>query len=177
MRVVLFTGKGGVGKSTTAAATALRLARPGARRWCCPPTPHTRSPTRSAVPLGDEPDRGGTGPLRHAGRRAAAASSSLGRRPGLPARLLDEAGVDPVAAEELTVIPGAEEVLALLELRELAATGDWDPLIVDCAPTAETLRLLALPEALGWYMHRVFPAHRRIAGGCGRSRRCSAAAR
>ena len=76
--------------------------------------------------------------------------------------VLDVAGVDPVAAEELTVIPGAEEVLALLELRLHALSGAWDVIVVDCAPTAETLRLLALPEALGWYMHRVLPVERRV---------------
>jgi arsenite-transporting ATPase len=70
--------------------------------------------------------------------------------------------VDPITAEELTVIPGAEEVLALLELRTQVLSGEWDVVVVDCAPTAETLRLLALPEALGWYMDRVFPAERRI---------------
>src|SRR6185312_1540032 len=67
--------------------------------------------------------------------------------------------------DELTVLPGIEEVLALLAVRELALAGDWDALVVDCAPTAETLRLLALPEALTWYLHKVFPAHRRIAKG------------
>lgn len=76
--------------------------------------------------------------------------------------VLDVAGVDPVAAEELTVIPGAEEVLALLELRLQALSGTWDVIVVDCAPTAETLRLLALPEALGWYMERVLPVERRV---------------
>jgi arsenite-transporting ATPase len=76
--------------------------------------------------------------------------------------VLEVAGVDPVAAEELTVIPGAEEVLALLELRQHALSDDWDAVVVDCAPTAETLRLLALPEALGWYMSRVFPVERRV---------------
>ncbi|GAB7004249.1 ArsA family ATPase [Nocardioides sp. AN3] len=76
--------------------------------------------------------------------------------------VLDVAGMDPVAAEELTVIPGAEEVLALLELRLHARSGEWDVIVVDCAPTAETLRLLALPEALGWYMSRVFPMQRRL---------------
>ena len=76
--------------------------------------------------------------------------------------MLDVAGVDPVAAEELTVIPGAEEVLALLELRLHAISGEWDVIVVDCAPTAETLRLLALPEALGWYMERVLPMERRL---------------
>jgi arsenite-transporting ATPase len=76
--------------------------------------------------------------------------------------VLDVAGMDPVAAEELTVIPGAEEVLALLELRLRARSGEWDLIVVDCAPTAETLRLLSLPEALGWYMARVFPMQRRL---------------
>ena len=76
--------------------------------------------------------------------------------------MLDAAGVDPITAEELTVIPGAEEVLALLELRAQVLSGQWDVVVVDCAPTAETLRLLALPEALGWYMDRVFPTERRI---------------
>jgi arsenite/tail-anchored protein-transporting ATPase len=76
--------------------------------------------------------------------------------------VLEIAGVDPVAAEELTVLPGAEEVLALLELRLHALSDDWDLIVVDCAPTAETLRLLALPEALGWYMTRVFPVERRV---------------
>jgi arsenite-transporting ATPase len=76
--------------------------------------------------------------------------------------VLEVAGVDPVAAEELTVIPGAEEVLALLELRVHALSDEWDLVVVDCAPTAETLRLLALPEALGWYMTRVFPVERRV---------------
>ena len=76
--------------------------------------------------------------------------------------VLDTVGVDPIAAEELTVLPGAEEILALLEVRDQARSGRWDLIVVDCAPTAETLRLLALPEALGWYMDRVLPMERRM---------------
>jgi arsenite/tail-anchored protein-transporting ATPase len=76
--------------------------------------------------------------------------------------VLASAGVDPIEAEELTVLPGAEEVLALLEVRDQVRSGRWDLVIVDCAPTAETLRLLALPDALGWYMERVFPIERRV---------------
>ena len=63
------------------------------------------------------------------------------------------------------MLPGVDEVLALLAVRELAVAGDWDALVVDCAPTAETLRLLALPEALTWYLQKVFPAQRRMAQG------------
>jgi arsenite-transporting ATPase len=79
--------------------------------------------------------------------------------------LLARSGVDPITADELTVLPGVDEVLALLAVRELAESADWDALVVDCAPTAETLRLLALPEALSWYLLKVFPAQRRIARG------------
>ncbi len=87
---------------------------------------------------------------------------SWGEIQGYLRSVLDAVGVDPIAAEELTVLPGAEEVLALLEVRDQAASGDWDLVVVDCAPTAETLRLLALPEALGWYMDRVLPVERRL---------------
>src|SRR5205085_11192202 len=76
--------------------------------------------------------------------------------------VLERAGVDALRAEELTVLPGAEEVLALLELRRQAASGLYDLVVVDCAPTGETLRLLALPEALRWYVEKVFPGQRRV---------------
>ena len=76
--------------------------------------------------------------------------------------VLDRAGVDPIEAEELTVLPGADEVLALLAVREQVESGRYDLVVVDCAPTAETLRLLALPDALDWYMRRIWPAERRF---------------
>ena len=79
--------------------------------------------------------------------------------------LLRRAGMDAVTAAEVTVLPGVEEVLALLAVREYAESGDYDALVVDCAPTAETLRLLALPEALAWYLRAVLPAQRRMARG------------
>src|SRR4029077_8818454 len=87
---------------------------------------------------------------------------SWGEIQGYLMSVLDAAGVDPITAEGLTVLPGAEEVLALLELRTHALSGEWDVIVVDCAPTAETLRLLALPEALGWYMQRGVPFERRV---------------
>jgi arsenite-transporting ATPase len=87
---------------------------------------------------------------------------SWGEIQGYLKTVLDAVGVDPITAEELTVIPGADEVLALLELRTHALSDRWDVVVVDCAPTAETLRLLALPEALSWYMTRVFGVQRRV---------------
>jgi arsenite-transporting ATPase len=72
------------------------------------------------------------------------------------------AGVEGLEAEELSVIPGLDEVFALSDIRHHATSGDWDVLVVDCAPTAETIRLLSLPDVLGRYMERVFPAGRRV---------------
>ncbi len=72
------------------------------------------------------------------------------------------AGVDAIEAEELAVVPGLDEVFALGDIKTYAESGEWDTLVVDCAPTAETIRLLSLPDILSWYMERVFPAGRRV---------------
>jgi arsenite-transporting ATPase len=79
--------------------------------------------------------------------------------------VLAGAGVDELVADELTVLPGVEDLLALGEVRRLADSGLWEVVVVDCGPTAETLRLLALPEALSTYLERLFPAHRRAVRG------------
>src|SRR5579875_870016 len=163
MRVVLFTGKGGVGKTTTAAATALRLADRGVKTLVLSTDTAHSLADALRTDLDDEPTEVVPG-------LSALQLDTQGRLErawrDVQAYLLDvltRGGVDPITADELTVLPGVDEVLALLGVRELAASGDWDAVVVDCAPTAETLRLLALPEALGWYLDRVFPAQRRLA--------------
>ncbi|WP_375485421.1 ArsA family ATPase [uncultured Jatrophihabitans sp.] len=163
MRILLFTGKGGVGKTTTASATALRLADRGVKTLLLSTDAAHSLGDALAVPLTDAPTEVApslwAAQLDTQGRFEAAwrdVQSFL-------VDMLARGGVDVVTAEELTVLPGVDEVLALLAVRELARTGDWDALVVDCAPTAETLRLLALPEALNWYLERVFPAQRTIA--------------
>ena len=161
MRIVLFTGKGGVGKTTTAAACAVRAARSGTRTLVMS--------TDAAHSLGDAlaVDLGGPGPVEVEPGLTALQVSAQSRL-GAPWRVvqdylldvLDTLGIDPVVAEELTSLPGAEEIAALLELRTRAESGDEDLLVVDCAPTAETLRLVALPEALAWHLERLLPAQR-----------------
>ncbi len=165
MRIVLFTGKGGVGKTTTASATALRLAERGMKTLLLS--------TDIAHSLADALDTPLTGePTEVAPSLWAVQIDTQGRFEAawrdvqsFLVDMLSRSGVDPITADELTVLPGVDEVLALLAVRELALQGNWDALVVDCAPTAETLRLLALPEALTWYLQKVFPAHRRIAKG------------
>jgi arsenite-transporting ATPase len=168
LRVLLFTGKGGVGKTTTAAATAVRAARSGLKTLVLSTDPaHSLSDALGVAlastdgrPVEVEP-----GLAAQQVDARARARRWWGEVQDYLLDVLDSVGVDPVAAEELTLLPGAEEVLALLELRDQVEHGPWDLVVVDCAPTAETLRLLALPEALRWAMQRVFPASRLLVRG------------
>ena len=74
--------------------------------------------------------------------------------------MLGWAGANAVEAEELAVIPGLDEVFALADIKAHAYSGNYDTIVVDCAPTAETLRLLSLPDVLGWYMDKLFERQR-----------------
>jgi arsenite/tail-anchored protein-transporting ATPase len=162
VRVLLFTGKGGVGKTTAAAGSAIEAGRRGQRTLVVSTDAAHSLADAFDTPIGAEP----TEVDRHVWVQQVDTQRRFERSWEDVQRyllsVLDASGVDPIAAEELTVLPGAEEVLALLEVREQVRTGEWDVVIVDCAPTAETLRLLALPEALTWYMERVFPVERRV---------------
>lgn len=170
VRILLFTGKGGVGKTTMAAATALRLADRGVKTLLLSTDAAHSVADALGHSLGGRPLSGEPTPVApgldavqlDSQRRLEASWTDI---ESYLRRFLSQGGVDPVTAEELTVLPGIEEVLALLAVRELAVGGRWDALVLDCAPTAETLRLLALPEAFGWYLNRVFPVHRRLARG------------
>jgi arsenite-transporting ATPase len=162
VRIILFTGKGGVGKTTSAAGTAALAARAGRRTLVLSTDAAHSLGDAFGRPVGSEPVEVATNLWVHQVDAQRRFERSWGEIQGYLMSVLDAAGVDPITAEELTVIPGAEEVLALLELRNHVVGGEWDVVIVDCAPTAETLRLLALPEALGWYMSRVFGVQRRV---------------
>jgi len=162
MRILLFTGKGGVGKSTVAAATAVRASRRGLRTMICSTDPAHSLADVFGVGLGDRPvtiEPGLDGVQLDARLRL---EESWGAVREYLVALLDWAGAGTVEAEELAVIPGLDEVFALADIKAFADAGDYDLLVVDCAPTAETLRLLSLPDVLGWYMQRIFPAQRNV---------------
>jgi len=161
VRTILFTGKGGVGKTTTAAASAVQAGRAAIETLVMS--------TDAAHSLGDALDRDldALGPVQvEPHLHALQVSSSRTVDPSWRTvqdyllEVLANLGVDPVVAEELTSLPGAEEVAALLELWAQAESGRWELIVVDCAPTAETLRLLALPEALAWHLERILPGQR-----------------
>jgi arsenite-transporting ATPase len=165
VRVVLFTGKGGVGKTTLAAATAARVARSGRKALVVSTDPaHSLGDALSADLSGEPVEVDGGLFAAHIDTHALLNDSWERLRAHLRT-LLAGAGVDELVADELTVLPGVEDLLALGEVRRAAETGPWDVVVVDCGPTAETLRLLALPEALSGYLERLFPAHRRAVRG------------
>ena len=162
MRTLLFTGKGGVGKTTVAAATAVRCAAAGHRTLIISTDPAHSLADAFDVPLQTEPreiaDRLWGQQLDAQDRM----EESWGEIKGFLTDVFDWAGLDAVEAEELSVLPGLDEVFALTDIKTYADSGDWDVLVVDCAPTAETIRLLSLPDILAWYMDRVFPIGRRV---------------
>jgi arsenite-transporting ATPase len=162
MRILLFTGKGGVGKTTVAAATAVSTAAAGLRTLILSTDPAHSLGDAFDVALGDQPtlvaDRLWGGELDTRARFEEAWTDVR----DYVVDVLDWAGAGALEAEELSVVPGLDEVFALAELRERAKSGDYDVIVVDCAPTAETLRLLSLPDVLAWYMDRVFDSQRRI---------------
>ncbi len=165
MRVLLFTGKGGVGKTTLAAATGAHLAATGRKTLIVSTDPAHSLGDALGVALDGDPAELDDGLF---GCQLDVRRLVDGTWEGLRAHLrtlLAGAGVDDLSAEELTVLPGVEELLALSEVYRLAAVGPWDVVVVDCGPTAETLRLLALPEALAGYLERLFPTHRRVVRG------------
>ncbi|ASO22177.1 arsenite-transporting ATPase [Actinoalloteichus hoggarensis] len=165
MRLLLFTGKGGVGKTTLAAATAARLARDGVKTLIVSTDPAHSLGDALGLALGDEPVEAEPGLFAgHIETRGLVDQAWRTLREHLRT-LLAGAGLDELDAEELTVLPGIEELLALTEVARIARAGPWATVIVDCGPTAETLRLLALPEALAGYLERLFPAHRRAVRG------------
>jgi len=82
-------------------------------------------------------------------------------------QLMVDRGIDRISAEELTVPPGMDELFSLLRLQQHHGSGEWEVIIVDCAPTGETLRLLSFPDAARWWIDRVFPFERAILAAMG----------
>lgn len=163
MRIVLFTGKGGVGKTTVAAATAARAARLGHRTLVMSTDPAHSLADSFDVELGSSATPVATRLWAEQIDSQARLEANWRAIQEYVIRLLSWGGADAVEAEELSIIPGLDELFSLIDINRYAQQGDYDVLIVDCAPTAETLRLLSLPEALNWYIQRLFPSSRRLA--------------
>jgi arsenite/tail-anchored protein-transporting ATPase len=157
-RTILYTGKGGVGKTSVAAATARRCAAAGRETVVLSTDPAHSLGDVLEVNLGSSPERVGerlwaqqVSAQDELERNWSAVQEWLGE-------MLVERGVDRISAEELTVPPGMDELFSLLQVKRHHAEGRFDVVIVDCAPTGETLRLLSFPDVARWWLEKVFPA-------------------
>lgn len=162
MRIILFTGKGGVGKTSVAAASAYRCAELGYKTMIYS--------TDAAHSLSDSFDK-------QIGRKRVAITDNLyaeeidvhekikknwGPMKDFLQTFLKYRGFEDVIADELAVFPGMEEIFCMLELREQYVEGRFDVIIIDCAPTGETMRLLAAPDIAKWYMEKIFSIERTV---------------
>jgi arsenite-transporting ATPase len=162
MRIILVTGKGGVGKTTVAAATALAAADAGYRTMVTSTDPAHSLSDALMVSLGSEP----TDIAENLQGQQIDTQRQLDKHWGSIRRqlmdVLDWGGAGGIEAEEFLIFPGMDELFALIEVNEHARSGAYDVVVVDCAPTAETLSLLSLPEVHSWYFERVMPTERNL---------------
>lgn len=168
MRVLLFSGKGGVGKTSVAAATGVRLAEMGRRVLVMSVDPaHSLS---DSFDLGPDLFQGQTADpypvadrlwiqevnIQKEIRRHWQAISSY------VVSVLRTTGLSDVEAEELAILPGMEELSAMMYVNQYRREGRFDVVILDCAPTAESMRFVSMPTTLDWYMKHVFPFQRTL---------------
>jgi arsenite/tail-anchored protein-transporting ATPase len=156
-RTILYTGKGGVGKTSVAAATARIAAAGGIDTVVLSTDPAHSLADCLEVEVGSEPTPVGNrlwaqqvAAQEEMERNWAAVQDWLGE-------LLLERGVDRISAEELTVPPGMDELFSLLQIKRHHEEERFGCVIVDCAPTGETLRLLSFPDVARWWLQKVFP--------------------
>jgi arsenite-transporting ATPase len=162
MRVLLFTGKGGVGKTTVAAATALRAAQAGHRTLVMSTDPAHSLADSFDLEIGEHATPLAPNLWAEQIDAQNRLESNWREIQDYFVQVMNWAGVESIQAEELSVLPGLDEIFALIDVKTHVEGGRYDLLVVDCAPTAETLRLLSLPEVMSWYIERIFPVERKV---------------
>lgn len=168
MRILLFSGKGGVGKTSLAAATGLKLAQLGYRTLVMSVDPahslgdsfnlqgdlfHGR--TSDPLPVGDRLDIHEVNIQREVKRHWNEITTYV-------TSVLRTTGIGSVEAEELAILPGMEELSAMMYVNQYRREGKYDVIVLDCAPTAESIRFISMPATLDWYMRHVFPMQRSV---------------
>lgn len=162
-RIIVYTGKGGVGKTSVAAATAVLCAERGYRTVVVSTDiAHSLSDSFD-TPLGAEPLRIAENLWGQESEVYHNVHKYWGTIQSYMSSVFQWRGLDEVRSEEMTVLPGMDELANLLWIAEHHDSGRYDVIVVDAAPTGETLRLLALPEAGRWWLEKILPIERRIA--------------
>jgi arsenite-transporting ATPase len=166
MRILLFSGKGGVGKTSLAAATGLELSRLGYRTLVMSVDPaHSLA---DAFDLETELFHGKTGDPYTINERLAIHEVNIQKEikrhwreiSSYVVSVLRTTGISDVEAEELAILPGMEELSAMMYVNQFRREGRYDAIILDCAPTAESMRFVSMPTTLEWYMKHIFAFQR-----------------
>lgn len=162
MRIIIYTGKGGVGKTSIAAATAVKMAKQGKRTLILSTDAAHSLADSLAVPIGPDPVQISDNLWGQEVNAIRETERNWGTVQSWITKLLDKAQLKDVTTEEMLVFPGMEELFSLLKIKEHAESGHYDVLVVDCAPTGETLRLLSYPNVLNWWLEKIFPTERKL---------------
>jgi arsenite-transporting ATPase len=166
MRILLFSGKGGVGKTSLAAATGLELSRLGYRTLVMSVDPaHSLA---DAFDIETELFHGKTGDPYPIDERLAIHEVNIQKEikrhwkeiSAYVVSVLRTTGISDVEAEELAILPGMEELSALMYVNQFQREGRYDVIVLDCAPTAESMRFVSMPATLEWYMKHIFAFQR-----------------
>ncbi len=169
MRIILYTGKGGVGKTSISAATGLELARRGYRTLVMSVDPaHSLSDAFDLdQPLMDHEAGRQVNVVKNLWIQEVDVQEEISRHwdsvYGYVSALLNISGLEQTVAEELAIFPGMEEVSSLLYVNEYVREKSFDIVLLDCAPTGESLRFVSIPTTLEWYMSKIFKLERRVA--------------
>ncbi|USB33183.1 TRC40/GET3/ArsA family transport-energizing ATPase [Paenibacillus sp. YPG26] len=162
MRIIIYTGKGGVGKTSIAAATAVKLAQQGKRTLILSTDAAHSLADSLAVPIGPDPVQISANLWGQEVNSLRETENNWGAVQGWLSAMLDKAQLKDITTEEMLVFPGMEELFSLLQIKKHADSGCYDVLVVDCAPTGETLRLLSYPNVLNWWLEKIFPYERKL---------------
>jgi len=168
MRIILYTGKGGVGKTSIAAATGLELARLGYQTLVMSVDPaHSLSDSFDLDRMLMDREEGRAVKIRaNLWMQEVDVQEEIARYWedvfAYITTLLNASGLEEVVAEELAIFPGMEEICSLLYVNQYAREHRYDVVLLDCAPTGESLRFISIPTALDWYMNKIFKLERRV---------------
>lgn len=162
-RIILFTGKGGVGKTSVSAATGTQCANLGKKTLVVSTDPAHSLRDAFQKEIGNEPVEVMHNLFLQEINVTEAIKKYWDNLKLYLTALMRSQGVQGIAAEEIATLPGFDEASQLLYIRDYAHRGNFDVVIMDTAPTGESLKLLSFPEAFSWYMERIFPISRKTA--------------
>jgi arsenite-transporting ATPase len=163
MRIILFTGKGGVGKTTLSAATALLCAQKGYKTLVISTDAAHSLSDSFEIQLSNQPKKITANLFGQEINALEQIEKNWGDIKSYLTNLFSSQGIDEIEAEEMSVFPGMEELFSLMEIRNYNKSSEYEVVIVDCAPTGDTLRLLSAPEITNWYLKHIFPIQRTAA--------------